>query len=297
LKHIYVSPHADDVALSCGGQILANPDHRSDSLVLTVFTSEEDNSGEAAADQARFVDAIHADRDKEDEAAWSSIGVAWRALRLPEALLRGSFPFSIRRSPRDRQVMEQLGDIMAAYMRAYPDAQFYFPAGIGRHVDHLLCRDVALDLLRNQASARIAFYADAPYWWLRFLRIAQYDEMGLRAAPSDPATRLPAHGISLPQYLLRKDVPFPRGRKLFLAVYVGLLARAGRNPAADLKKFRPRIITTTVEADILTRKRDLIYRYSSQLPMLYGDAPDALLARYRDCFATEATIELTRHPD
>ena len=297
MKHIYVSPHADDVALSCGGQILANPDHRSDSLVLTVFTSEEDDSGQAAVDQARFVDALHADRDREDEAAWSSIGVAWRALRLPEALLRGSFPFSIRRSPRDRQAMEELGDIIAAYMRAHPDAQFYFPAGIGRHVDHLLCRDVAIDLLRNRASASIAFYEDAPYWWLRFLRIAQYDEMGLGSAPSDPAIGLPTYGVSLLQYLLRKDVPFPRGRKLFLAVYTGLLARAGRDPRADLKKFNPKIATTTFGADILTRKRDLVYRYSSQLPMLFGEAPDALLARYRDCFATETTIELARLPE
>lgn len=296
MKHIYVSPHADDVALSCGGQILANPDHRRDSLVLSVFTSDENPSKQATTDQARFVDALHMDRDKEDEAAWNSVGVPRRALRLPEALLRGSFPFSITRSERDRQVMGELCDIIASYMRTYADAQFYFPAGIGRHIDHLLCRDVAFEMLRNHASAKIVFYEDAPYWWLQFLRKAHYHELGEGPATCDSATHSPTPGINLLQYLLRKDVPFPRGRKLFLAVYVGLLARAGRSSAADLKTFRPNITTTTVEAEIRARKRELVYQYSSQIPMLFGAAPDALLEKYRDCFATETTIELTKQP-
>ena len=296
MKHIYVSPHADDVALSCGGQILANPDHRSDSLVLTVFTSEQDASKQAATDRPKFVDALHADRDREDEAAWNSVGVAWRALRLPEALLRGSFPFSIKRSERDRQVMVELLDIIASYMRTFADAQFYFPAGIGRHIDHLLCRDVGLDMLRRYESGRIVFYEDAPYWWLRFLRRAHYHEQGVGPAISDSAADLPTLGIGLLQYLTRKNVPFPRGRKLFLAVYLGLLAGVGQGSAADLKTFHPNITTATFDAEIRFRKRQLVYQYSSQLPMLFGEAPDAVLESYRDCFATETTIQLAKQP-
>ena len=50
LKHIYISPHADDVALSCGGQILSNPASKEDTLVLNVFTSE----GEVESCPVRF---------------------------------------------------------------------------------------------------------------------------------------------------------------------------------------------------------------------------------------------------
>lgn len=295
MKHIYVSPHADDVALSCGGQILANPHRASDSLVLTVFTSEEGLSkGAVTRDQPKFVDAIHVDRDKEDEAAWNLVGVPLRTLGLPEALLRGSFPFSISRNARDREVSAILYDRLASYIRTYPEARFYFPAGIGRHVDHLLCRDVALDLLQNHTSAKIVFYEDAPYWWLRFLRRAQYRELGSGPLKRDSAEYSPENGIGLLQYLFRKNVPFPRGRKLFLAVYVGLMARAGRTSGVVLKTFRPGITTTIIDTETLARKQALVCQYKSQLPMLFGKAPDDLLRKYRNCFATETTIELVK---
>ena len=289
-----MSPHSDDVALSCGGQILANPDHRSDSLVLTVFTSEASSKAPATRAQTQFVDAIHSDRDREDEAAWNSVGVPLRVLGLPEALLRGRFPFSISRSTRDREVMRELYDMMASYRRTYPEAQFYFPAGIGRHLDHMLCRDVALELLRNDGSTKVLLYEDAPYWWLGFLKKAHYREFGLRPRTRDAGDSERSYGIDLLQYLSRQEVPFPRGRKLFLAVYLGLLAGAGGGSSAELKAYRSTVATTTIDGEILARKRELVYHYRSQLPMLFGDAPDELLDIFRDCFSTERTIELVK---
>jgi hypothetical protein len=176
-------------------------------------------------------------------------------------------------------------------MQTCSEAKFYFPAGIGRHVDHLICRDVALDLLRTHPSAKIVFYEDTPYWWLRFLKNAQYRELGLDPSAAQ-AGRSSDCGVGLRHYLLRSGVPFPRGRKLFLAVFLGLLARAGRGASADLRMFNPTISTVTVDAEILSRKRDLVYQYRSQLPMLFGAHADDLLRMYRECFATETTIEL-----
>lgn len=292
MKHIYVSPHADDVALSCGGQILMNPDRRSDTLVLTAFTSDDASPAAATIKRSNFVDAIHAQRDTEDEAAWNSVGVPWRALGLPEALLRHTFPFAIFGSGSDPEIKGQLRDIIASYMQTYPDAKFYFPAGIGRHVDHLLCRDVAFDLLRTHAQARIALYEDTPYWWLRFLKKAHYREFGLSSSSAHPI-HSGVCGIGLRHYLLRNDVPFPRGRKLFVAVLLGLLARAARGAGADLRMFNPTITTITVDHEVLSRKRELIYQYGSQLPMLFGPSVDDLLSTYAKCFATETTIEFS----
>ena len=289
-----MSPHADDVALSCGGRILTNSDRRSDTLVLTTFTSKDASRRAPRRAQIHFVDAIRTDREEEDETAWNSVDVSWRALGLPEALLRGSFPFSISRSARDRQVMADLYEMMVSYKRTYTEAQFYFPSGIGGHLDHLLCRDVALELLRNDASAKVLFYEDAPYSWLRFLKKAHYRELGLRAGTHVSADHPGRHGIDLWQYLLRKDVPFPRGKKLFLAVHLGFLARAGRDWGGVLKAFRPNIATTVIDSEILARKRELVYHYRSQLPMLFGDAPDELLDKYLGCFGTETMIELVK---
>jgi len=275
---------------------LTNPDRRSDTLVLTTFTSQEASKGGETRAQTHFVDAIRNDREEEDQAAWNSVDVPWQALGLPEALLRGSFPFSNSRSARDREVMGDLYERIASYKRTYTEAQFYFPAGIGGHLDHLLCRDVAFELLRNDASAKVLFYEDAPYWWLRFLKKAHYHELELRAGARHSADHPSRHGIALLQYLLRKEVPFPRGRKLFLAVYVGLLARAGRGWGGDLKAFRPNVATTIIDSEILTRKRALVYHYRSQLPMLFGEAPDQLLDKYLGYFGTETVIELARRP-
>ena len=297
MKHIYVSPHADDVALSCGAQILANPHRRSDSLVITAFTSEQDSSKPAPTnDQARFVGSIHADRDTEDAAAWDLAGVPLRALGLPEALLRGRFPFSISRTAADYQVMAELYSVITSYMQTYTGAKFYFPAGIGRHLDHLLCRDIGIDMLEKRASAKIVFYEDAPYWWLQFLRKANYRELGSRPVTNDTTHHSPQAGINLLQYLLQKNVPFPRGRKLFSAVYAGLLAGAGRRSAIGLKSFYPTVTTTRFDQDILAEKRQLVCQYKSQLPMLFGEAPGDLLKIYADCFATETTIELIQRP-
>lgn len=294
MKHIYISPHADDVALSCGGQILANPDHSDDSLIITVFTSRDNPaSNTARRDRARFQGSVHADRDSEDDNAWTSVGVTLRLLGLPEALLRGSFPFSLSRSAGDRHVMAELQDLISIYMRTFPEASFYFPAGIGRHVDHLLCRDVALAMLARDASSKILFYEDAPYWWLRFLRKAHYRELG-PAAARDVANAPGGAGIGLLQYLSRQWVPFPRGKMLFLALNTALLAGAARPDKSKLKTFSPTVTTKMLDEEILGRKRALVYKYKSQLPMLFGQKPDELIAHYEELFATERIIELSR---
>ena len=62
-------------------------------------------------------------------------------------------------------------------MRLEPQ-QIYFPLGIGGHVDHILCRDVAISLLNSgrgwvmpapDMADRVSFYEDFPYaWWNDF---------------------------------------------------------------------------------------------------------------------------------
>ena len=203
MKHIYLSPHADDVALSCGGRILMDPGHRTDSLVLTVFTSQRSYTDHPRRRQsARFADAISPERDGEDQSAWRSIGVEWRNLGLPEALLRGSFPFKRRRSAQDRDVEDQLYERVVELASSYPEATFYFPAGVGGHIDHLICRDVACRLLHEAVTSPV-LYEDAPYWWLKPLRSRFYE--GVRTKLLSNEQEGPAHsnGLGLIQYLFR----------------------------------------------------------------------------------------------
>ena len=69
----------------------------------------------------------------------------------------------------------------------------YFPLGVGGHVDHQLCRDVGLGLLREgrawvmpgpDYADKIAFYEDFPYaWWTDFRRLEDLEGGGLHGVP------------------------------------------------------------------------------------------------------------------
>ncbi|HWI87536.1 MAG TPA: PIG-L family deacetylase, partial [Sphingomonas sp.] len=171
MKHIYVSPHSDDVALSCGGQIILGAARGNDVLVLNIFRSDAEDA-HSAPDGATNVlfDSINSDRTREDKAAWDSIGIEAQYANLPEALLRRKFPFSILPGRRDDGIANEIIEVLLSYIKLYPDALLYFPAGFGNHVDHLACTKAAFRLLDDNIVEKIMLYEDTPYSWLKFIR-------------------------------------------------------------------------------------------------------------------------------
>jgi LmbE family N-acetylglucosaminyl deacetylase len=298
VKHIYVSPHADDVALSCGGQIIANSAGRGDIMVLNVFTSEmQDVDGKSGNNTASFVDSINAFRTLEDRSAWESLGVRADYLNLPEALLRKRFPFELFRSGKDDSVMGELFDLLRRYAADYPDAIFYFPAGFGNHIDHVACRKVAFRLLDEGVVGRIMLYEDIPYSWLRFIRKRYYRLLlrGVELERSDLARAFRADGLGLLEYMRGKMVPFPRGKKLFLVVWAALgSGNLLRGVYGDGKHHAGRVSLIELDEDAVARKTALLFRYESQIPMLFGAEPVEMLRAWRQSFATEVLIEISK---
>jgi LmbE family N-acetylglucosaminyl deacetylase len=287
VKQIYVSPHSDDAALSCGGQIIAgSPD---DALVLNVFASEGDA-------QSALFDSVNAERTREDEVAWDSVGVALEQGRLPEALLRRKFPFQIVGGGPDPEVIQSVHELLYGYVRSEPGATFHLPAGFGSHVDHLACREAGLRLLNEGRLDRIMLYEDAPYSWLSFIRRQHYRALR-RRIDLDRESRVAAlrrEGVNLSTYLRDRSVPFPRGKKLFPLVHASLLARnslPGRPPA---KPYRGTVRTIALSDAQMAKKQELIFQYRSQLPMLFGKEPEKVLDRLRSSFSKEVVIEVTR---
>lgn len=295
VKHIYVSPHADDAALSCGGRILAGGS-RDDHLVLNVFTSEDaDAVQDPKSDGAAFSDSISMDRDREDRSAWESVGIETIHARLPEALLRKKFPFAILPRKTESAVVDRLMSVLREQATTYPDAAFHFPAGFGSHIDHLLCRAAGFRLLDEGIVDRILLYEDTPYSWLKFVRRPHYAAL-LRRVAIDPAGRALAarsDGLGLASYLRHACVPFPRGRKLFPLVAASLtigntLPSSSRGP----KSYAGTIRRIELDGATMRRKRDLIAHYASQIPMLFGDQPDDMLRDYSDLFRHEYAMEI-----
>ena len=297
MKHIYISPHADDVALSCGGQIIANPDRCTETMVLTVFTSEAPVAEDRETASKNFASSINDLRNTEDRSAWVSVGVRVEYLDLPEALLRKRFPFAMFSSPGIEPIAGELVRLIRFWIASFPDATFYFPAGFGNHIDHLLCRDAAFQLLDDGSLNRIMFYEDVPYCWLSFIRKPHY-RLLMRSVSLDKSSGALAartDGLNMATYLRRNIVPFPRGRKLFGIVAFSLLLRTCAVVFSfPEKQYDATINPIPLSEDQMSAKKRLLFKYESQLPMLFGDNPESLLEDYSESFSNETIIEVIK---
>ncbi len=171
--HIFLSPHLDDAALSCGGMIAALAAAGQHVLVVNIC------SGSPRPDTrfSPFAEATHLSwglpaaeavrlRRAEDETALETLGADSFRLdlldaiyRMPAAYVDNTTLFG-QVAPDDRLPAE-LGAHLAALAEQYPAAIFYTPLGVGRHVDHQAATAAAGALALGGIS--VAFYEDFPY--------------------------------------------------------------------------------------------------------------------------------------
>lgn len=163
---LFVSPHLDDVAFSCGGTMRRLANAGWTTVLCTVFTrSVPDPRGFALACQTdkglgRDIDYMRLRRD-EDTAASRHLGaheVRW--LDLPEAPHRGYASPAALFGPfvANDTVQDELADGLNRELS--PHALIFAPQAVGEHVDHRRVRAV---LLQAGVGERIVWYRDAPY--------------------------------------------------------------------------------------------------------------------------------------
>ncbi len=165
---LFVSPHLDDVAFSCGGTLARLGALGWSTCLCTVFTATIPNpSGFALRCQTDKGIGDDVDymalRRAEDRAFAAKAGVASVVhLPLPEAPHRGygsSQELFIGSKPADRiwrPVSYLLGSLCD---RLRPDVIFA-PQGLGNHVDHLQTIRAVLEL---SLTAEVHWYRDTPY--------------------------------------------------------------------------------------------------------------------------------------
>jgi hypothetical protein len=215
---------------------------------------------------------------------------------LPEALLRGKFPFRLLGRESGYSVVRSICDAMGSLIDSKPGASFFFPAGFGSHVDHLACRDAAFRLLDHGRLNRIILYEDVPYSWLRFIRIQHYRALS-RTIDFESESRKVAFrrdGVSFTEYVSGAKVPFPRGKKLFPLVQASLLSRNLLPRVGGSKRYRGVIRTIALDDAQMAKKKALVFQYASQLPMLFGTEPEHALRALHESFSKEVAIEVTR---
>ncbi len=148
---LFLSPHFDDVVLSCPGAVLAAPR----AVILTVF-------GDDPVRQA------------EDLAAAEILGAQVVHACVPEAPQRSSRHRSLggllaSRSARLPGLAGSLHDIV----RALRPARVWAPLGVGGHLDHRLVFEAARTL-----NAAVWLYEDRPYALLEGAVAARWRQLG-----------------------------------------------------------------------------------------------------------------------
>jgi len=173
-RAIFLSPHLDDAALSCGGLIRRQVITGTPVLVVTVFAGEPQHvelSAYAIQMHNRWGKASHPTtvRRKEDRSAMNLLGAEYLHLAYADAIYRfsqDSFLYSSDQElfgpihPSESRLLSRLAEIIAG-LHTSRDETVYAPLAVGNHVDHQLVRDALLNLQAH--SSQIVFYEDYPY--------------------------------------------------------------------------------------------------------------------------------------
>ncbi len=169
---IYLSPHLDDAALSCGGQIFAQTTAGQSVLVVTVMAGDVPDgelSDFAAELHARWElgSEVTAVRRAEDAAACAVLGADFAHWDVPDCVYRRSaatgqplyptWPDVIGAVHLDEAILiERLTENIIGL----PDyGRLIAPLGVGRHADHQVTRLAA----EQAAGGKLIYYEDYPY--------------------------------------------------------------------------------------------------------------------------------------
>ena len=185
--HLYLSPHFDDAALSCGGQIATWTAAGQSVLVVTITGGDPpaapvsdtvralhdrwatsllaEGQPETAAAAMGTAAAVLAQRRAEDRAALALLRADW--LHLPfldciyrcgpddDALYPGPTDMFGAPNPADAGTLAALAEAFAALP---PAGRVYLPLGVGGHVDHLATRHAA-----ERVFTAPFYYEEYPY--------------------------------------------------------------------------------------------------------------------------------------
>lgn len=168
---LFLSPHLDDVAFSCGGTLIRLAQHGWHTILATIFTASVPHpKGFALACQTDkgippWVDYMELRREEDRSfAQLTGIGeLLW--LDLPEAPHRGYrtsrelFSFVRDDESVHERVMALVNDLMESRQ---PDVVF-MPQGLGNHVDHVQLLRAADRIPELFHSQPIYWYQDTPY--------------------------------------------------------------------------------------------------------------------------------------
>lgn len=182
---VYLSPHLDDAALSCGGRIHQQTRSGQCVAVVTIFAGDLDDDPsnrvlrEVYDRMALRPSEAMAIRRREDIEACLRLGAEAVHWDFPEALGRHpdleSLAALFEDAPASDDALVQ--DLAERLAELGDDVEIVAPLGLGGHIDHRVVRRAA----SKAFGGRVRFYEDFPYA-LKFEELAGRPEIeGLAA--------------------------------------------------------------------------------------------------------------------
>lgn len=170
---IYLSPHLDDVAFSCSGQIVQRVDSGQRVLIVTLMAGDPPDRplspyAQALHDRWELDMTATACRRQEDVAACEILGADYQHWELPDCIYRRHRQTGEALYTSDEDIFAAvhlddvaLADQLAERLAGLPAAEsVYVPLTVGHHVDHQLTR-LAAEKWRPVES--FLYYEDYPY--------------------------------------------------------------------------------------------------------------------------------------
>ena len=169
---IYLSPHLDDAALSCGGQIFQRTRRGESVLMVTVAAGDPPDTPLSAFarslhDRWQLSTDVVNQRRQEDKRACQILGADYRHLPLTDCIYRvhpeTGKPLYTSEEDLFGSVAEAEAELitkLARRMDQLPPADLIVaPLAVGHHVDHQLTRAAAEGCFGD----RLWYYEDYPY--------------------------------------------------------------------------------------------------------------------------------------
>ena len=169
---IYLSPHLDDAAMSCGGQIAEQTQQGKRVLIVTLMAGDP-----AMTTLSDYAQSLHsrwelitnatAERRAEDIVACQILGADTAHWQIPDCIYRThpttGKPFYVSDDDIFGDVHKEehgLIDEIAGQIKHLPRCKQYFvPLTVGHHVDHVLTRTAT----EHCFGTEVYYYEDYPY--------------------------------------------------------------------------------------------------------------------------------------
>jgi LmbE family N-acetylglucosaminyl deacetylase len=160
---LVVSPHPDDAVLALGGLLTRSAAHSVNAFSVETWTHRPYYAARPALAGRLLLE--------EERVASRIIGVTSDFLGFVDAADRPAWrdgflitdPMNVTGIVQEPALFARLMDRIEGECEGY--ATVYAPLGVGGHIDHLICREVVLELVRQRRldAVRLAFYEDLPY--------------------------------------------------------------------------------------------------------------------------------------